>query len=86
MLKAAMPTPKDAEEYYCLQQPDPDEGSSLRSSPDVMMAHKGNGECEYEDLTLTLDLNNFGSILVECVHIINQLSILVKTFLCRSQP
>ena len=44
MLKAAaMPTPKDAEEYYCLRQPDPDEtGSSLRSSPDVV-ARKGNG-------------------------------------------
>ena len=40
-----MPTPKDAEEYYCLRQPDPDEtGSSLRSSPDVG-AQKGNGEC-----------------------------------------
>ena len=38
---AAMPTPKDAEEYYCLRQPDPDEtGSSLRSSPDVV-AQKG---------------------------------------------
>ena len=42
---AAMPTAKDAEEYYCLRQPDPDEnetGSSLRSSPDVVAAaHKG---------------------------------------------
>ena len=38
---AAMPTAKDAEEYYCLRQPDPDEnetGSSLRSSPDVVAA------------------------------------------------
>ena len=41
---AAMPTAKDAEEYYCLRQPDPDEnetGSSLRSSPDVVAAQKG---------------------------------------------
>ena len=50
MLKAAaMPTPKDAEEYYCLRQPDPDEtGSSLRSSPDVV-ARKGNGAEKYEN-------------------------------------
>ena len=50
MLKAAaMPTPKDAEEYYCLRQPDPDEtGSSLRSSPDVV-ARKGNGAKTYEN-------------------------------------
>ena len=41
---AAMPTAKDAEEYYCLRQPDPDDnetGSSLRSSPDVVAAQKG---------------------------------------------
>ena len=47
MLKSnvdAMPTAKDAEEYYCLRQPDPDDnetGSSLRSSPDVVAAQKG---------------------------------------------
>lgn len=34
-LKAAMPTRKDAEEYYCMQQPDPDEEAGV-ANPDVV--------------------------------------------------